>query len=139
MRSYSGLILLPTFEERLEYLALNGVVGDETFGYDRYLNQMLYHNREFWMSIRDQVIIRDNGCDLACADREIPKGCKIIVHHIEPITVEDIYERSQKVYGLDNLVSTTLSTHNAIHYSNLKSKMPSAMVERKPNDQTPWR
>lgn len=134
-RSYSEMRQLKTFEERFEYLKLNGRVGQDTFGYDRYLNQMLYKLPE-WKSTKNKVILRDNGCDLGIEGREIHGP--VLVHHINPITVEDIKERSPKLFDLDNLISTMLSTHNAIHYgdSNLLARDP---IERTANDTCPWK
>lgn len=136
IRTYSELAQLPTFEERFEYLKLNGRVGEDTFGHDRYLNQMLYQLPE-WRSARDYVIIRDNGCDLGVSDREIVSE-NILVHHMNPITVEDILERSDYVLNPEYLISTTLNTHNAIHYgsSDLLYKDP---IVRSKNDTCPWR
>lgn len=135
IKSYSAVILLPTLEERFEYLKLKGRVGAETFGYDRYLNQILYHDPE-WRRIRNEVIIRDNGCDLGVEGHEI-KG-RILVHHINPITIDDVKLRRYCVFDLDNLICTSHDTHNAIHYgdANLLPKNP---IERKPNDTCPWR
>lgn len=127
---------LSTFEERFEYLKLDGKVGEETFGYDRYLNQMLYKLPE-WKSIRSYVITRDNGCDLGIPEREI-RSEKILVHHMNPITVEDIINRSDYVLNPEYLISTILNTHNAIHYgdSELLYKDP---IVRSKNDTCPWR
>lgn len=135
IKSYSAVILLPTLEERFEYLKLKGTVGAETFGYDRYLNQILYHDPE-WRRIRNDVIIRDNGCDLGVEGYEIHG--RILVHHINPITIEDVKLRHYCVFDLDNLICTSHDTHNAIHYgdANLLPKNP---IERKPNDTCPWR
>ena len=136
IRTYSELIKLPTFEERFEYLKLDGKIGEETFGFDRYLNQILYTSPE-WRSIRNSIIIRDNGCDLAMPGREIISE-KILIHHMNPITVEDILERNDFVLNPEYLVCTILNTHNAIHYgnSNLLYKDP---VVRSKNDTCPWR
>ena len=136
IRTYSELIQLPTFEERFQYLRLNGVVGEETFGYDRYINQLLYQRNRQWKSIRDKVIIRDNGCDLGILGREIYD--RIIVHHMNPITLEDIENESPFVFDLEYLISTTHNTHNAIHYGdgNLLLRDP---IERTKNDTCPWR
>ena len=135
IKSYSVVILLPTLEERFEYLKLKGTVGAETFGYDRYLNQVLYHDPE-WRRIRNDVIIRDNGCDLGVEGHEIHG--RILIHHINPITIEDVKLRRYCVFDLDNLICTSHNTHNAIHYgdANLLPKNP---IERKPNDTCPWR
>lgn len=135
IKTYSELIVLPTYEERFNYLKLEGVVGEITFGFDRYLNQKLYTSQE-WKTVRNQVIVRDNGCDLACEGYEIYG--KILIHHINPITVEDVINRNPIIFDLENLISTTHNTHNAIHYGdeNLLIKGP---IERTKNDTIPWR
>lgn len=115
IKSYFELVELNTFEERYKYLQLNGIVGVETFGFDRYLNQILYRSKE-WKDIRDYVIIRDNGCDLGAKGHEIYG--KILIHHINPISIEDIQTRSRFLLDPEFLITTTLITHNAIHYSN---------------------
>lgn len=137
IKSYSELIQFPTFEERYEYLRIGGQVGAETFGFDRYLNQRLYKDQE-WLDARDYVIIRDNGCDLGAPDRPIPEDVKIMVHHINPITKEDILNRDPKLFDPENLISTIKITHDAIHYGNedLLYKDP---IERRRNDTCPWR
>ena len=136
MRTYSELITLPKFEERYEYLKLNGVVGEETFGFNRYLNQEFYQRDKEWLRIRDYVIIRDQGCDLGIEGREI-RG-KIIVHHMNPITKDDLLKRTEFLLNPEYLICTLKSTHDAIHYGdeNLLMKGP---VERKANDTCPWR
>lgn len=135
IRTYSELIKLPTFEERFQYLKLNGDVGVETFGFDRYLNQAFYSSDE-WKSIRNQVIIRDNGCDLGIEGREIYK--RIIIHHMNPITKEDLLYRTEYLLNPEYMICTMKNTHDAIHYGdeNLLFKEP---IERKPNDTCPWR
>lgn len=135
IKSYSELMSFPTFEERYEYLRIGSRVGEATFGYDRYLNQILYKSPE-WRRFRDEIIIRDNGCDLGCPDRELHE--RIIVHHINPITVEDVVNRSPKVFDSENVICVSHNTHEAIHYGNedLLIKDP---VERKPYDTCPWR
>lgn len=134
-RAYSELIALPTFIERFNYLKLDGIVGQETFGYDRYLNQTLYRTAE-WKRFRREIIVRDNGCDLACEGYEIVG--KILIHHINPITVEDIMRRDPKIFDPENVISTTLNTHNAIHYGD-EELLITGPIERKPNDTCPWR
>lgn len=134
-KSYSELMQLETFEERFEYLRLNGVVGEETFGYDRYLNQIFYKSKE-WLSIRDYIIARDNGCDLGMEDREIHG--KILIHHITPITKQDILERSEILLDPENLICVTKNTHDAIHYGD-GSLLITAPIERTKNDTCPWR
>lgn len=135
IRTYSELILLPTFEERFEYLRLCGSVGYETFGHDRYLNQMLYGSPE-WKRCRRDIIIRDNGCDLGCEGFEI--FGKILVHHINPITVEDVLNRNPIVFDPENLISTTHNTHNAIHYGDI-DLLTIRPIERTKNDTCPWK
>lgn len=134
-RRYSELILLPTFEERFEYLRLDGRVGESTFGYDRYVNQILYHS-DFWDEIRNGIIIRDDGMDLAMPGYPIIEH--LIVHHINPITLEDIEEMRPIVSDPENLICVSLNTHNAIHYGN-KNFLPKLPIERRPWDTCPWR
>lgn len=136
IRTYSELIRLPTFLERFRYLQLSGQVGVETFGYDRYLNQILYRTGE-WKRFRREIIIRDNGCDLACEGYDIV-GQKILVHHLNPISVEDVLRRDPKVFDPENVICTILNTHNAIHYGD-ESLLVTEPIERKPNDTCPWR
>lgn len=135
IRTYSELIKIPTFLDRFRYLQLGGQVGVETFGYDRYLNQMLYRTTE-WKRFRNEIIIRDNGYDLACEGYEIVG--KILIHHINPISAEDVLLRDRKVFDPENVISTTLNTHNAIHYGD-ESLLITEPIERKPNDTCPWR
>ena len=135
IRTYSELITIPTFEERFEYLKLNGTVGLETFGHDRYLNQILYNSPE-WRRFRPKIIVRDNGCDLACEGYEI--FGKILIHHINPITINDILNESSIVFDPENLITTTFRTHNAIHYGD-ESCIISEPIERRPNDTCPWK
>ena len=134
-KSYSELIKLNTYEDRLKYLKLDGKVGAETFGYDRYLNQVFYKSDE-WKSVRNEVIVRDGACDLGIEDRDIYGT--ILVHHINPITLDDIKNRSAKLTDPENLISTTKNTHDCIHYGNIAmlSTMP---TERSRNDTIPWR
>jgi len=135
IKTYSELITIPTFEERYQYLRIGGSVGEETFGFDRYLNQIFYKTRE-WQAIRDSVIIRDFGCDLAITDREIHG--RILVHHMNPITKEDVLNRSKFLLDPEYLICTSKNTHDAIHYGDdgLLIKVP---VDRRPNDTCPWR
>ena len=135
IKTYSELITIPTFEERFEYLKLDGQVGVETFGFNRYLNQVFYKSDE-WLSIRDYVITRDNGCDLGMEGHEIYG--RILIHHINPITKDNIIQRSRILLDPENLITTVKRTHDAIHYgdSNLLIKAP---IERKKNDTCPWR
>ena len=135
IKTYSELITIPTFEERFEYLKLDGQVGVETFGFNRYLNQAFYKSDE-WLSIRDYVITRDNGCDLGMEGYEIYG--RILIHHINPITKDDIIQRSRILLDPENLITTVKRTHDAIHYgdSNLLMRAP---IERRKNDTCPWR
>lgn len=135
IRTYSELITLPTFEERYEYLKLNGQVGDSTFGFDRYLNQIFYRSQR-WKAIRDQVIIRDNGCDLAMEGYDIHE--RILIHHMNPITIEDIERETAFLLNPEYLICVTHNTHNAIHYGS-KELLVTAPIERRPNDTCPWR
>lgn len=134
-RTYSELIQLPTFLERYRYLRLEGRVGADTFGYDRYLNQILYRSPE-WKRFRRDIIIRDNGCDLACEGYEIVG--KVLIHHINPITVDDVLNRHPKIFDPENVISTVLNTHNAIHYGD-ESLLITEPIIRTKNDTCPWK
>lgn len=135
-RSYSELIEIPTFDKRFEYLSLKGSVGDFTFNGHRYLNQKLYRSEE-WKSVRRKVIIRDNGCDLGCEDR--PIFGSVLIHHINPITIDDIVERRTCVFDLENLISVSFDTHNAIHYGKEEIFIPTTWIARTKNDTCLWR
>ena len=132
---YSELITIPTYEERFKYLQLKGAVGNDTFGYDRYLNQILYNSPE-WKRLRNQIIIRDNGRDLGCEGYEIYG--RILIHHMNPITVDDIVSRDPIVFDPENLICVSHNTHNAIHYGD-ENLLIMAPVERTKNDTCPWR
>ena len=134
-RSYSELITIPTFEERYEYLRLDGVVGKDTFGFNRYLNQIFYTSPE-WRSFRRDIILRDEGNDLACLGFEIHGT--IMVHHINTITKDDILKRRPIIFDPENLITTRLKTHNAIHYGDTKQLSVGPIVRTK-NDTCPWR
>lgn len=134
-RTYTALSRIPTFEGRYRYLKLAGVVGESTFGFDRYLNQALYTSQK-WKSLRNKIIIRDNGCDLAHPDYEI--GDRIYIHHLNPITLEQIESRSEVIFEPEFLVCTSFQTHQAIHYGDEKL-LPRLPVERRPNDTCPWK
>lgn len=136
MKTYSELIQYPTFEERFRYLELDGRVGVETFGFDRYLNQKFYRSYE-WKKVRNYVITRDKGCDLGIEEREIPNGVAILIHHINPITVKDIADKEDWIFDPEFLICTTKRTHDAIHYSD-ESILYSEPIERQPNDTTLW-
>ena len=133
-RSYCEMIKFGSFEDRYEYLKLNGRVGDTTFGGHRYVNQEFYHS-DPWLSVRDKAIIRDNGCDLGIEGRDIEGS--IIVHHIVPITLDDIIEMRPHVLDLNNLVCVTKRTHDAIHYGD-KSLLLQLPPERFPGDTKLW-
>lgn len=134
-KTYSELIALPTFEERYQYLKLDGVVGKETFGFKRWVNQELYHS-DLWQSFRDEIIIRDDGCDLGVPGYNIHGS--VLIHHLNPITYEDILQQNPCVFDLENVICTKLSTHNAIHYGD-ESLLILSPVERVRNDTCPWR
>ena len=135
IRTYSELIKLKTFKDRFEYLKLDGIVGEETFGFDRYMNQIFYKSRE-WTSGRRAVIIRDNGCDLGVEGYEIHG--KILIHHMNPINLSDIVHKTDELLNPDYLITTVLSTHNAIHYGDA-SLLPALPIERRANDTCPWK
>lgn len=135
IKTYSEVILIPSFEERFEYLKTESFVGDQTFGGRRYLNQRLYQS-DAWKRARRNVIIRDNGCDLAHPDHPIYR--KLFIHHIEPITIEDILQRKPCIFDEDNLICISYETHNALHYGNSET-LAKPYVERRKNDTCPWR
>lgn len=134
-RTYSELITLPTFEERYRYLQLKGSVGKETFGFDRYINQKFYNSQE-WKNTRDYIIVRDQGCDLGIEGYEIHG--RIYIHHMNPVLLKDMMYRTEYLTNPEYLITTTHSTHNAIHYGdeNLLIKTP---IARSKNDTCPWR
>lgn len=135
MRTYSDLIKLKTFEERYNYLKLDGYIGVDTFGFDRYLNQEFYKSSK-WRAIRREVIIRDNGCEMAHED--YPIFGNIIIHHMNPISAKDILELSDILLNPEYLICVSYKLHNAIHYGDI-SLLPEKPIERKPNDTCPWR
>ena len=135
IRTYSELIMLPTYEERFRYLKLNGIVGRETFGFDRYLNQIFYNSGE-WRSLRNEIIVRDNGCDLGMEGYDIHD--RIYIHHMNPLMVRDIVESSEFLLNPEYLICTTFKTHQAVHYGD-ESFLEYAPIERRPNDTCPWR
>lgn len=136
IKTYSELITLPTFIERYDYLKLGGRVGADTFGFDRHLNQMVYQRDPRWKKARDIVIIRDNGCDLGVEGHEIYG--KIIVHHMNPITLDDILNNRDWIYDPEFLISTVHNTHNAIHYGD-ERLLTTAPIVRTKNDTCPWK
>lgn len=136
IRTYTELMKLYTFEERFRYLKLVARVGEETFGFERYLNQQFYHSQE-WKSIRNQIIIRDNACDLGIPGREISKG--IIIHHMNPITKDDLIHQSDFLLNPDYLICVSKKTHSAIHYGDESILFNDGTIERSKNDTCPWR
>lgn len=135
-KTYSELITLPTFEERFRYLKLDGYVGEATFGFNRYLNQKFYRSDE-WKKIRDEVIVRDLGCDLALDGYEIHGG--IIIHHMNPITPSDILYKTDLLLNPEYLVCVKNTTHNAIHFGDETILRTNQVIDRRPNDTCPWR
>lgn len=136
MKTYTELMTFNTFEERFKYLKLDGVVGDDTFGYERYLNQILYKSSE-WRRTRNNIIIRDGGCDLGVEGYEIHG--QVIIHHMNPISIEQVKNRDPIIFDEDLLICTCLRTHNAIHYGDdsiIKTKF--GTLERKANDTKLW-
>lgn len=136
IRTYSDLISIPTYLERFRYLKLSGTIGDDTFGYDRYLNQQLYKSTS-WRQLRQHIITRDMGCDLAHPDFEIAGS--IIIHHLNPITKSDVLERSDYLLNPEFLVCVSENTHKAIHYGDESLLLTYEPVVRTPNDTCPWR
>jgi len=137
IRTYSELITLETFEERFLYLKLDGSIGEDTFGFDRYLNQLFYRSPE-WKQVRNFVITRDMGCDLAIPDHEIINQ-QILIHHMNPLTKEDIINKSDYLLNPEYLICTTKKTHNAIHYGDERILDQIVPIVRTKNDQCPWR
>lgn len=135
IRTYSELILLPSFQERYEYLKLDGIVGEDTFGFDRYLNQQFYRSAE-WKRIRDLVIVRDNGCDLGI-DGYFIQG-RVYIHHMNPISQKDIVSKTSLLIDPEYLICVSHDTHNAIHYGDEKL-LRRDPIERRPNDTCPWK
>lgn len=135
MRSYSELIQIDNFLDRFRYLKLGGKVGQETFGAERYMNQVFYTSPE-WKKIRNEVIIRDLGCDLGIEDREI--GKRVYIHHMNPITMKDIRLRPDTIMDPEYLICCSFNTHNAIHYGS-EDLLVLDPIERKPFDTCPWR
>ena len=134
MRTYSELSSLTTFEDRYRYLRLRGLVGEETFGFERHLNQSFYRSSE-WRRVRNDVILRDNGCDLGIQDRLIPD--RIYIHHMNPLTPDAIRHGYEEALDMEYLISVTHNTHNAIHYGD-ENLLVTDHVERSPRDTTLW-
>lgn len=135
LRRYSELVLERTFEDRFRYLSLRGVVGEATFGYDRYVNQQFYRSRE-WRRLRQDIIVRDNGCDLGVEGHEIYD--KIIIHHMNPMTMDDIDSGNEDILNPEYLICVSHKTHNAIHYGD-ERLLPRPLAERRPGDTLLWR
>jgi hypothetical protein len=133
-RSYSELRRIDTFEERFDYLELKGIVGESTFGYDRWINQQFYTSRE-WRRVRTYVISRDNGCDLGVPGFEIHSG--LVIHHMNPVSVDDITHGNEDILNPEFLIVTSLTTHNAIHYGG-RDRLPRGPVERTAGDTKLW-
>jgi hypothetical protein len=136
IRRYSELIQLPTFKERFEYCNLNGVVGADTFGYLRFLNQSVYHG-DRWKRLRNRIIDRDSACELAFPDYKIKRT--VYLHHLNPLSPEEVEELADSIYDEENIVCVSLRMHNAIHYGNYEEVKPLEIVERRPFDTSPWR
>lgn len=134
IRTYSDIRRIRTFEERFEYLSLKGVVGQSTFGFDRWINQQFYRSKQ-WKDVRNNVIVRDNGCDLGVLGYEI--FADLIVHHMNPLSVEDIYNGESWILDPEFLITTSLQTHNAIHYGN-ERLLPRGPIVRQPGDTKVW-
>ena len=136
MKTYNDLIKLTTFKDRFLYLKIGGVVGEDTFGFNRYLNQYFYTSKE-WRLLRNSIIVRDNGCDLGIEGYEIKSN--ILIHHIEPITISDIKNRDAKLLDPNNLICVSKRTHDAIHFGDESILYDNLVIERFPNDTSPWR
>lgn len=136
IKSYREMIQLKSFEERFDYLKQGGLVGDATFGSHRWLNQVLYSSPE-WKRFRPQVIVRDNGCDLAMEGYSID-GDRIIIHHLNPLTIKDVQNRDRKIFDMDNVVCVSYRTHEAIHYGD-RDLLPAVPIERRPGDTLCWK
>lgn len=137
IKTYSELITFPTFKERFDYLKLNGVIGEDTFGFDRYINQKFYRTSE-WKKVRREIILRDECCDLACLDREIPDGVIVTIHHMNPMAVKDIVNKLDWILDPEYLICVSDRTHKAIHYGD-ESILYQDPVIRQPYDTIPWR
>ena len=136
MKTYNDLIKLTTFKDRFLYLKIGGVVGEDTFGFNRYLNQYFYTSKE-WRQLRNSIIVRDNGCDLGIEGYEIKSN--ILIHHIEPIAIADIKNRDAKLLDPNNLICVSKRTHDAIHFGDESILYDNLVIERFPNDTSPWR
>lgn len=135
-KCYSELLSFASFEDRFKYLEIGGHIGIESFGFNRYLNQNFYHSPE-WMEVRDKVIIRDQGMDLGVEG--FPINGRVVIHHINPISVEDVVDRNPDIFNPEFLICCSHQTHNAIHYGNEEYLSRFQVIERRPNDTCPWR
>lgn len=135
-KTYSELIQIPTFDDRLKYAYIGGGIGEETFGYDRYLNQKLYNSHK-WKQLRNDIIIRDNGCDLAAKGYDLYD--RILIHHLNPITRDDILNRAECIFDPENLICVSFDTHNYIHYGLKGASDLGLSFERTPGDMCPWK
>lgn len=138
IRTYTELIQIPTFLERYRYLKLGGKVGQETFGWERYINQDFYTSDE-WRRFRNQIITRDFGCDLGVDGHEYTSGELIFIHHMNPITTSDIVNHTEFLMNPEYVISCRKRTHDAIHYGDESMIMPYELIQRSPNDTCPWR
>jgi hypothetical protein len=136
-KSYSELIKLKTAEERFEYLRTASIVGESTFGFSRYLNQRFYTSKE-WREFKRDMILRDNGCDMGLPYREIPDGDILVLHHINPLTLEEVEEQSESMLDPENVICVSDRTHKAIHFGDI-SQINTDPIVRKPNDTCPWK
>lgn len=137
-KSYNELMKLNTFEERFRYLKTDSSIGDTTFGSNRYYNQQFYNSEE-WKKLRKKIIVRDRGCNLGMIGCDISNSENIVIHHIEPITITDIKERTSKLTDPNNLITVSSSLHKAIHYGSDYDINEEKLIERKPNDTCPWK
>lgn len=138
IRTYTELLQIPTFEERYEYLRIGGAVGEDTFGYDRWINQDFYRSTE-WRKFRRQIIARDLGCDLACKDRPFLNGELVVIHHMNPIDKNDIIHSTEFLMDPEYVIATSDNTHRAIHYGDQSLLKVFEPIVRHPNDMVPWR
>lgn len=135
-KTYSEMLSYDNFDDRFEYLKLNGNVAEDTFGYNRFINQQFYKSKE-WKRVRDQVIVRDNGCDLGIQDK--PINGKIYIHHMNPLVLDDISFSTDNLLDPEYLVCVSMNTHNALHYGNINNVKSNIIIERQPNDTCPWK
>ena len=137
IKRYSELIRLNSIEDRFNYLKIAASVGESTFGFSRYLNQALYRSKE-WKDFKRKMVLRDNACDMALEGWDIPSGAILVLHHINPLTIEDIENRSDALFDPENVVCVSDRTHRAIHYGDI-SLINTLPITRRPNDTCPWK